>query len=498
MKKLKSRMISLLFVLAVVIGMFPVTAFAAGGDVTVKVGGVALTVNSGGAAYAKTDTSGNVNTAGATQDDYNIKFEIVDNAPTLTLKDATINNTNGDGIYAQGYNLTIVGVDTEKEGANNISGSKSAIKVCGNITIKGKLGAINSGSDSAIYTIPSTAFPQATGNIYIAEDAVVGDVSSTGWRAIESGFGSITIDGEVGDVSGLIGIHSNPAYEHDIAINGKVGNISGSEYGIFAQNTLNISDGAEVGDISGALGGIMTISDANISGNVKKVSGQVGIRSLMGDIALSGNVGTIIGNGGANQMSASYGVRADAGKISISDVVGPIRASSKGENVTVLAVFAKTGIEFTNSVAIKTPVNSKVGTLGSGSYTIFDAAGATVKDLELAYMYTVTYKINGKIVATVKVEKGKDAIAPAIPEKEGYTARWDHDGKNITEDTEINAIYTANTHPETDKADGTSGQASPGTGENSNIRLWFTLAFVSGSALLVLAVWGSKKKKVNR
>ncbi len=497
MKKLKWKMISLLFVLAMVIGILPVTVLAADGDVTVNVGGVALTVNYGDIVYAKTEASGNVTTADASQDDYNIKFEIVDTEPTLTLKDATINNTHGDGVSANGYNLVIIGVDTEKEGANDISGSNSAIKVCGNITIKGKLGAMNSGSGSTIYTSPSSAFPQATGNIYIAKDAIVGDVLSADWRAIESGFGSVTIDGEVGDVSGLIGIHSNPAYEHNIAINGKVGNISGSEYGIFAQNTLNISAGAKVGDITGVLGGIMTISDAKINGDVGKVSGQVGIRSLMGDISLSGNIGTITGNGGANQIGASYGVRADAGQVSIGDVVGPIYASSKGENVTTLAVFAKTGIEFTNSVAIKTPANSKVDTLESGSYTIFDTAGAAVNDLELAYMYTVTYKMNGEIVATFKVERGKDAIAPAIPEKEGYTATWDHDGKNITKDTEIHAIYTINPPAETEKTDENSEQISPETGENSNIRLWL-LAFVSGSALLAQAVWSGKKKKANR
>ena len=105
--------------------------------------------------------------------------------------------------------------------------------------------------------------------------------------------------------------------------------------------------------------------------------------------------------------------------------------------------------------------------------------------------------MNGEIVATFKVERGKDAIAPAIPEKEGYTATWDHDGKNITKDTEIHAIYTINPPAETEKTDENSEQISPETGENSNIRLWL-LAFVSGSALLAQAVWSGKKKKANR
>ncbi len=61
--------------------------------------------------------------------------------------------------------------------------------------------------------------------------------------------------------------------------------------------------------------------------------------------------------------------------------------------------------------------------------------------------YTVTYKAGGEVVGTVEVEHGKDAIAPAIPEKEGYTQiapTWDKDGKNIIADTEINAVYTIN------------------------------------------------------
>ena len=71
--------------------------------------------------------------------------------------------------------------------------------------------------------------------------------------------------------------------------------------------------------------------------------------------------------------------------------------------------------------------------------------------------YTVTYKADGEVVGTVTVEHGKDATAPVIPEKEGYTQTaptWDKDGKNITADTEINAVYTINKYTATYKADG--------------------------------------------
>ncbi|MBO4999880.1 MAG: InlB B-repeat-containing protein, partial [Bacteroidaceae bacterium] len=57
--------------------------------------------------------------------------------------------------------------------------------------------------------------------------------------------------------------------------------------------------------------------------------------------------------------------------------------------------------------------------------------------------YTVTYKADGEPVATEKVEHGKDATLPAVPTKDGYVGKWDSDGKNITGDTTITAVYTS-------------------------------------------------------
>jgi len=56
--------------------------------------------------------------------------------------------------------------------------------------------------------------------------------------------------------------------------------------------------------------------------------------------------------------------------------------------------------------------------------------------------YTVTYVIDGVTVATQKIKQGSDALPPEIPAKEGYTAVWDKDGKGISEDTVITAVYT--------------------------------------------------------
>ena len=57
---------------------------------------------------------------------------------------------------------------------------------------------------------------------------------------------------------------------------------------------------------------------------------------------------------------------------------------------------------------------------------------------------TVTYMIDGEIFKTDTVEYAKDAVLPEIPQKDGYTGIWNHDGKNITVDTVISAVYTIN------------------------------------------------------
>ncbi len=56
--------------------------------------------------------------------------------------------------------------------------------------------------------------------------------------------------------------------------------------------------------------------------------------------------------------------------------------------------------------------------------------------------YTVTYMADGQTVSTEKVEYSKGATLPTVPEKDGYVGKWDSDGKNITEDTTISAVYT--------------------------------------------------------
>jgi len=112
-------------------------------------------------------------------------------------------------------------------------------------------------------------------------------------------------------------------------------------------------------------------------------------------------------------------------------------------------------------------------------------------------MLVVTYKADGQVVDSVEVEYGKDATAPTIPEKEGYTQTaptWDKDGKNITADTEINAVYTQDPKVPSDESDDIK---SPQTGDNSNIWLWSILALISGAMLIITLFLKKRDAKVN-
>ena len=121
----------------------------------------------------------------------------------------------------------------------------------------------------------------------------------------------------------------------------------------------------------------------------------------------------------------------------------------------------------------------------------YNASPDTEVVIAAGRMLVVTYKADGQVVDTINVEYGKDATAPTIPTKNGYTKTaptWDKDGKNITADAEINAVYTQ------DPIEQPEDTKSPQTGDNSNFWLWVALMLLSGGMLFGTILL--KKKEV--
>ncbi len=121
--------------------------------------------------------------------------------------------------------------------------------------------------------------------------------------------------------------------------------------------------------------------------------------------------------------------------------------------------------------------------------------------------YTVTFVADGKEVAKKTVGHCKDAVLPEVPAKNGYTAKWDADGKNITADTTITAEYTEipktdspqnaspqSASPQTNSSQNVSAQVnSPQTGDNNNMVNWLVWLFISGLGIVGITIYDRKK-----
>lgn len=122
----------------------------------------------------------------------------------------------------------------------------------------------------------------------------------------------------------------------------------------------------------------------------------------------------------------------------------------------------------------------------------------TVKATYVINTYTVTYKADDKIVETQTVEYGKDATPPKIPAKDGYTASWDKDGKNIMADTIIKAVYKANPVTNNHTSNGGETTKVPQTGDANQIFIWFALAIGSCVIYKFVLEMERNKKRIRR
>ncbi|MBQ8857943.1 MAG: hypothetical protein IJ024_07355 [Lachnospiraceae bacterium] len=141
-------------------------------------------------------------------------------------------------------------------------------------------------------------------------------------------------------------------------------------------------------------------------------------------------------------------------------------------------------------------VDGKSVKLSSGEYTIdvdnkthtivaTDLAGNKVEyKIGVYKTYTVTYVLDDEVYHVEEVGYGEDATAPAVPEKDGYTATWDKDGKAIKSDTEIHAVYTE------------VPRVSPKTGDGSQMLLWCLVLIGSVTGLAIVTTEHKKIKKL--
>ncbi len=111
-----------------------------------------------------------------------------------------------------------------------------------------------------------------------------------------------------------------------------------------------------------------------------------------------------------------------------------------------------------NGAAATAPVDpARVGYTFTGWDVAFDnvTSNLTVTAQYAINKYTVTFMADGETVDTQTINWGEDAVAPADPEKEGYTfTGWDADFSNVTDNLTVNAVYEINKYTVTFVFDG--------------------------------------------
>ena len=283
---MKKRMLSLLCVLALCLGLLPVTALAAGPN-TVYVGGVELVGSSDKIVYATTNENGEVITEGATADNYNIKWD----GSTLTLHGATIkkelyasdpplNKITGAaiGVINQNGNAELT---IQLESSNTIEGVSYGIYVyapsigSANLTITGGGTLVVNSNFNPIYVISSNG-NAALGikNAKVTATSSYGNGVTVRSGNSENSSASLTVNG------GSLTATASSENVSGISLRG-TGETGGSS------STVTVSNNAIV-RANGSAGGITSDSSTGV---------QYGTgSSTTGGIVWNGSNGTVYGN----------------------------------------------------------------------------------------------------------------------------------------------------------------------------------------------------------
>ncbi|HIX72642.1 MAG TPA: hypothetical protein H9849_06430, partial [Candidatus Anaerobutyricum stercoripullorum] len=265
---MKKRLTAIFLCLCMLLTLLPATAFAAGtqasGDSPITVGGIELDGSAETPAYATTDTEGTVITDGASETNYNVKWD----GETLTLRDAVIvtESKNSAAIERQApfilklegrntvNNTVDVGIMAICNPADDASGNIApdtldALTICGDgsLDVTGYMAGIATGGNLIIKSGTVTAkvtghsdnmsFGIGTlesGNIYIEGGKVT--ASGGGSSALSAGLFSMGYEYNGQALGGTIRITGGEV----TAVGGEITETGGEESGPISLGSFGI------------------------------------------------------------------------------------------------------------------------------------------------------------------------------------------------------------------------------------------------------------------
>jgi hypothetical protein len=255
--------------------------------------------------YATTDTSGTVNTAGASVDNWNVHVVISDTTTTVTLKDATIKNPSADAsaITVSGYDLNIVlegttnqiGTDATSEGYAIYKKNSGNVTIngVGDLTIKGNYGILVNGVGDVNIDITGSLSIESRWQMIYTSGAITVEAGSID---MNGSFiycnSSVFLTATAGDVS-LTGNDNYAIQAGNITVSAPQGgvNVSGKYYCLYGGSNTTVSVSAK--------------NDVTLEGIV--YSGSVSISSGNGDINLNSDYQVIQGASKNVALSAPQG-----------------------------------------------------------------------------------------------------------------------------------------------------------------------------------------------
>ncbi len=183
---------------------------------------------------------------------------------------------------------------------------------------------------------------------------------------------------------------------------------------------------------------------------------------------------------GTKTVTVSYGGISTSFQITVSPVlVSKVEINTMPDKLTY---YRDDVIDTAGLTLLVTYNNGNTITVSSGFNVNFDFSTAGTKTIAVTYLgntltytaevlplYYAAFKANGTVIAAIKFYPNTTSISePAIPQKQGYTAKWETytlNGQDVT----INAIYTPVVYTATFIAGGKTVASVPYTVETKTI-----------------------------
>lgn len=413
-----------------------------------------------------------------------------------------IGNGGAGGVGSCGI---YVGLDLSVTSGGNVQGKASNSQESVGVGAKGKSVTEDDGStttEGGNITVDGGTLIGTAGNSTGTNKDSMG-VASTGTINVENA-GSLTGTGGNSSSGRSLGVASETKLSVEgSTLIGQGGSAGTDSLGVSATNSIMYKN-SEIDASGGNAGGNSygTASEGNISfeGGSVNVSGGTSTNGISygagayGTISLKdtdltgfGNNGALGGaNGFTNNNTNEFKLfvstsNTDSSEWNGQDSIGQYKYARNTNVFYTVTFVAGEGSGTMNSISapkdglitlpengFNAPANKEFDCwkIDNTEYEVGDtytvSANITVTAQWKFVTHVVTYKVDGEEYATVDVEHGSDVPTeniPTIPTKEGYTQTspaWDDDGKNVTADRIINAVYTINKYTVTYKAGNTT------------------------------------------